>query len=194
MANYRQQIGSSLQGTTACSSCVNIPTLSTKPVTLITQTTGASGGLNLNGNGAAITQKGVQYSEDSGFGFFLSTNDGSGTATYNSSMTGLNAGTTYYVRAYATNSAGTGYGAIITWQTSPASSNNILISPCGGGSNISVSYGSLTIGVGAIYKFTLNNGGGTACGTTGFATSLTAVGVISSATEVNCSDAVCSQP
>ncbi|MFZ4726543.1 MAG: formylglycine-generating enzyme family protein, partial [Paludibacter sp.] len=38
------------------------------------------------------------------------TTDGIGTGTFTSSLTGLTAGTTYYLRAYATNSAGTGYG------------------------------------------------------------------------------------
>jgi hypothetical protein len=40
------------------------------------------------------------------------TSDGSGTGSYTSNITGLSQGTTYYVRAYATNSLGTGYGAI----------------------------------------------------------------------------------
>lgn len=191
MANYRRQIGSFLQGVTGCATCVSIPTLSTSAVTSITQTGGVSGGLNLNGNGGTITQKGVQYSSNSGFAFFNSTNNGSGTAGYTSTMTGLTAGTTYYVRAYATNSAGTGYGLTRTWQTSQAPSNNILITPCNGGADISVSYGSLTIGLGAIYKYTLFNGGGSACGTTGFGTNLAAVGAILSDTEYPCGDDEC---
>jgi hypothetical protein len=38
------------------------------------------------------------------------TTDGTGTGEFTSRMTGLKAFTTYYVRAYATNSAGTSYG------------------------------------------------------------------------------------
>lgn len=193
MANYRRQIGTFLQGTTGCTTCVSIPTLSTSAVTSITQTGGVSGGLNLNGNGGTITQKGVQYSSNSGFAFFNSTNNGSGTAGYTSTMTGLTAGTTYYVRAYATNSAGTGYGLTRTWQTSPAATNNVLITPCGGGTAVSVSYGSLVIGLGSIYQYTLNGSPTTYCGTTGAATNNVAVGVISDNTERACGDPACNE-
>ena len=39
------------------------------------------------------------------------TTDGTGTGSFTSNVTGLAEGTTYYVRAYATNSKGTAYGA-----------------------------------------------------------------------------------
>ncbi len=40
---------------------------------------------------------------------------------FTSSMTDLSAGTTYYVRAYATNTAGTSYGDDVEFTTSPYS-------------------------------------------------------------------------
>ena len=43
--------------------------------------------------------------------------DGAGSGNFSSSITSLTANTTYYVRAYATNSAGTGYGNEITFTT-----------------------------------------------------------------------------
>lgn len=43
--------------------------------------------------------------------------DGSGTDTFTSNLTELTPNTTYYVRAYATNSVGTGYGNEITFTT-----------------------------------------------------------------------------
>jgi len=46
------------------------------------------------------------------------TTDGIGTGTFNSSITGLIPGTTYYVRAYATNSRGTAYGSELSFTTS----------------------------------------------------------------------------
>jgi len=51
------------------------------------------------------------------------TEDGavSATGTFTSSITGLSAGTTYYVRAYATNSDGTSYGSEVSFTTSKLS-------------------------------------------------------------------------
>ncbi len=46
------------------------------------------------------------------------TTDGGGTGSFTSNIAGLTAGTVYYVRAYATNSAGTGYGSQVRFSTS----------------------------------------------------------------------------
>jgi uncharacterized protein (TIGR02145 family) len=45
------------------------------------------------------------------------TNDGIGLGTFNSNISGLSPNTTYYVRAYASNSAGTGYGNEVSFKT-----------------------------------------------------------------------------
>jgi uncharacterized protein (TIGR02145 family) len=45
------------------------------------------------------------------------TENGSGLGAFNSSLTGLNDGTTYYVSAYATNEIGTSYGEVKTFNT-----------------------------------------------------------------------------
>ncbi|MEJ7826591.1 MAG: hypothetical protein WKF91_00285, partial [Segetibacter sp.] len=42
---------------------------------------------------------------------------------FNSSLTGLQASTTYYVRAYATNSAGTTYGSVVSFTTATPANN-----------------------------------------------------------------------
>jgi len=88
-----------------------IPVVTTRPVVDIEITTATSGGYVLADNGYPVTTKGVCWNT-TGTPTTSSdkTNNGSGTASYTSSITGLDASTTYYVRAYATNSQGTGYG------------------------------------------------------------------------------------
>jgi hypothetical protein len=46
------------------------------------------------------------------------TTNGSGTGSFTGSLTGLSPNTTYYVRAYATNTAGTAYGSKVIFSTS----------------------------------------------------------------------------
>ena len=52
--------------------------------------------------------------------------DGSGKGEFTSSITGLNPGITYHVRAYASNSAETGYGDDIPFTTSYASTLYVI--------------------------------------------------------------------
>ena len=60
----------------------------------------------------AVTARGVCWSisQNPTIDDSLTTDDGSGTGSFTCNITGFNASTTYYVRAYATNSAGTAYG------------------------------------------------------------------------------------
>jgi uncharacterized protein (TIGR02145 family) len=107
--------GSDVQFTTLP---VGLPTVTTKAVTAISYTTATSGGDITDAGGGAITAKGVCWATTSGpVATGLHTSDGSGTATFTSNMTGLLSGTVYYVRAYATNSAGTAYGPELTFTT-----------------------------------------------------------------------------
>jgi uncharacterized protein (TIGR02145 family) len=91
-----------------------IVVLSTQPVVNITTSGAESGGEITDDGGAAIISRGICWGNlpnpdlQNNVGF---TNDGSGAGYYASSMTGLESNTQYYVRAYATNSVGTYYGA-----------------------------------------------------------------------------------
>lgn len=88
-----------------------IPTLTTTAVTSITATAASSGGNITNDGGASVSAHGVCWSTLPGPTISDGhTSDGSGTGSFTSSLSGLTPGTTYYIRAYATNSAGTGYG------------------------------------------------------------------------------------
>lgn len=90
-----------------------VPTVTTSQVTNITQNSATCGGNVTDHGGSSVTARGVCWSTNSNPTISNShTTDGSGTGSFTSSITGLNPGTTYYVRAYATNSVGTGYGTV----------------------------------------------------------------------------------
>jgi hypothetical protein len=71
--------------------------------------------------GASVTARGVCWSTsaDPTTGD-STTSNGSGTGTFTSSITGLSPNTTYYVRAYATNSVNTSYGSEVSFTTAKA--------------------------------------------------------------------------
>lgn len=95
-----------------------VPTITTSSISNILQTSAKSGGNITNDGGSAITARGVCWSTGQTPSITDNiTSDGSGTGNYLSTITGLNPNTTYYVRAYATNSIGTGYGSTVSFTT-----------------------------------------------------------------------------
>ena len=107
-----------------------IATLTTVAATNITATTATSGGNITNDGGATITAKGVCWNTTGNPEISdKKTSDGSGTGSFTSQLTGLEVDTTYYIRAYATNSEGTAYGnqrTVLTAAYSGFSSGNAL--------------------------------------------------------------------
>lgn len=88
-----------------------IATLTTAAVTSVTSTTAASGGNISADGGGAISARGVCWNTSPNPTTANSkTSDGTGTGNFSSNLTDLTPGTKYYLRAYATNSAGTAYG------------------------------------------------------------------------------------
>jgi hypothetical protein len=96
-----------------------IPTLTTTAASAITGISATSGGNITSDNGATITARGICWSTTANPTIALTTktNNGTGTGVFTSSITGLSANTLYYVRAYATNSAGTVYGSQLNFTT-----------------------------------------------------------------------------
>ena len=91
----------------------SLPTLApTTPITTIASVSATSGGAILTDGGLTVYFRGVCWSTSSNPTIALSTKtvDGTGTGAFTSAITGLTNTTTYYVRAYATNAAGTAYG------------------------------------------------------------------------------------
>ena len=97
---------------------IELPTVTTADVTDITQNTAVSGGNVTDDGGAAVTARGVCWSKDPNptiDNSFIS--NGNGTGSFTIEISGLTSATTYYVRAYATNSEGTSYGEQKTFTT-----------------------------------------------------------------------------
>jgi uncharacterized protein (TIGR02145 family) len=102
----------------SCKKEKEVPVLSTTPVTNITATTATSGGSITSDGGAVITASGVCWGTATNPAILDSkTTDGTATGQFVSEITGLTAGATYHVRAYATNSVGTAYGADVQFST-----------------------------------------------------------------------------
>jgi subtilisin family serine protease len=96
----------------------NTPSVTTSEVTGITTATATSGGNVTLAGASAVTARGVCWNTTGNPSLSDNyTTDGSGTGPFTSSLTGLSASTTYYVRAYATNSYGTSYGEQLSFQT-----------------------------------------------------------------------------
>ena len=88
----------------------NVPSAITAPMSNINATSADCGGDVYCAGNASVTQRGVCWNTTGNPTTADNiTNDGSGTGVYSSTMTGLTEGT-YYVRAYAINSSGVGYG------------------------------------------------------------------------------------
>jgi len=100
------------------SNVVVVPTISTSEASLINKTTAKSGGNLLSTGGGTITARGICYSTSHDPTTESTKISNPGTlGTFLSTLTGLTASTTYYVRAYASNTAGTAYGEEITFTT-----------------------------------------------------------------------------
>lgn len=94
------------------------PVVSTVEVSEVFATTAVSGGVVTSDAGSTVTARGVCWSEGTTPTISDSkTVNGTGAGSFTSNITGLNDGTTYYVRAYATNANGTGYGSAMSFTT-----------------------------------------------------------------------------
>jgi uncharacterized protein (TIGR02145 family) len=105
-----------------------VPVVVTNEIINITGTTATSGGNITDEGTGTVISRGICWS--SGINPSIAdskTSDGAGAGSFSSNLNGLNGASTYFVRAYATNSAGTGYGMVMSFTTlgaSPAPANS----------------------------------------------------------------------
>lgn len=96
-----------------------LPVVITSQISSIDASMATSGGNVTSDGGDDISARGVCWSTNQNPSIDLATktNDGTGSGEFTSSITGLQSGVTYHVRAYATNSAGTAYGTDVSFTT-----------------------------------------------------------------------------
>jgi hypothetical protein len=98
---------------------VDLPAVTTAAISAITKVDAKSGGEVTYDGGADVIARGIVWSKNQdptlADNKIAATNAGLG--VFISNLTGLVSGTTYHVRAYATNSAGTAYGSDISFTT-----------------------------------------------------------------------------
>jgi len=129
-----------------------LPELTTNAVTTFTETTAVFGGSIFNAGTPAYYECGVCYSitQNPTTENNKTVITGTETGSFNTNVSGLTANTTYYVRAYAINSAGTAYGEqvsfttsgilpVITINTQPEETTNVMAGSIFGSLNVAAS-------------------------------------------------------
>jgi CubicO group peptidase (beta-lactamase class C family) len=103
-----------------------LPTVTTNVVSSIAEITALSGGVVISDGGAAVTARGVCWNT-TGLPVITDskTSDGIGSGAFTSNIVGLTGKTTFHVRAYAVNSAGTSYGNEQIFTTTGVVQNDI---------------------------------------------------------------------
>jgi uncharacterized protein (TIGR02145 family) len=97
---------------------LSLPKINTSNASQITMNSAISGGNITSGGGSSVTVRGICWSTNQTPTILDSkTIDATGADNFICNLSGLAANTTYYVRAFATNSLGTAYGNVIMFTT-----------------------------------------------------------------------------
>ena len=99
----------------------NTPTLTTSAPSSVTSTSMTLNGNVTNQGASSVTNRGFYFGTNSNYASNTKTQVGSGTGTYTLAKTGLTAGTTYYITAYAINTQGEARGSTVSQATSGGS-------------------------------------------------------------------------
>jgi hypothetical protein len=136
--------------------CLNVPEVTTNWISAVTSNSAIGGGNVTSDGGSPVTERGVCWSTVANPTINNpKTSDGSGTGSFTSTITGLSALTTYYVRAYAASGVGTAYGSTMSFSTP---SNLPEIDPPFGSFDTPI-LGSAVAGSIAVTGWALDDGG-----------------------------------
>lgn len=130
-------VGNAAQSFTTTATSTSAPIMVTTAASSINNTSA-----NLNGTydaQASSTNAWFEYGTTPALGSTTTVNNvGTGTGTYNDTLSGLTANTTYYFRIVGQNASGTAYGSILNFTTTNSSSGPGPSSSGGGGSGSSI--------------------------------------------------------
>lgn len=153
-----------IAGETAGGADFELPVVVTNPVTYISTTFATSGGVIASDGGARVTARGVCWGTVAApTTADALTADGAGSGAFVSKVTGLTNGTTYYLRAYATNEAGTAYGEEVNFRTldslmvptvTTVAANNIMVKSAKSGGTVTAWGGSDVTARGVCWNLT----------------------------------------
>ena len=141
------------------------PVITTSGVTEISYTSASSGGEATNEGGAPILTKGICWNTSPTPAISNSiTATSGGLGSFTCQITSLTANTTYYVRAYATNSAGTAYGDQVSFTTTQISApaltttdiSSVTTTTAVSGGTITAENGAAAIVVGVCWSISHN--------------------------------------
>lgn len=155
------EVGTAYSEQVSFNTLANAPIITTELISAITSTTATGGGNITDDGGSAITAGGVCWGTSHNPTTANSkTTDATGLGEFTSSLTGLTTGTTYYVRAYATNSIGTTYGNEVSFKTTAVptltttAASSITYNSASSGGNITDDGGSTITASGICWSTT----------------------------------------
>ncbi len=116
--------GYSSGDTFTTSSCPALPTLDAPTTSSIARTTVTLNGSVASTDGYTVTSRGFNYGTSISYGATTTDSGSYSTGPFSADITGLTCAVTYYIRAYAVTSVGTGYSNGDTFTTSSCPTND----------------------------------------------------------------------